>query len=277
MRFTTLLVYLTLILLFVSTASAAPLQNRQSIPDANGNTGNDPAPVKSQPPPITLPPSATATTSEVPSSLLPPTATPTSGRPNGNSTPSGDGLGLNSSPSPPPPPASELRLTKPQLAMSPGAIAGIVGGGVVFIGLALGLAIFLYRRSFKRPDITEIPIRRSKLGSRLGRRVFGERSPSPAASRRDSVATLTGDFREKQTEAWLDKGTISRPKPAAWRENGLLGVPRPAFLRSEKERTEEGERWVDKGTISAPRPGRPASAEPLGRLSGMGMGMGYLK
>lgn len=60
-------------------------------------------------------------------------------------------------------------------------------------------------------------------------------------------------------------------------ENGLLSVPKPAFVKEEKENVEEGERWVDKGTISLPRPVRPESAEPLGRLSGLGMGMGYLK
>jgi hypothetical protein len=146
------------------------------------------------------------------------------------------------------------------------------------LALILGISLFLIRRH-RRPDIMEIPIRRSKLGSRLNRRMFGSRASSRADSRgssRRSSALLTGDVREKQTEAWLDKGTISKPK-AAWLENGLLGVPRPSFMTSDKDKTEADEKWASKSDISGPRPGRPASAEPLGRLSGMGMGMGYLK
>jgi hypothetical protein len=103
-------------------------------------------------------------------------------------------------------------------------------------------------------------------------------SNSRSASRSDSRASLTGDGREKRGESpgRLDKGLIGRPK-AAFLEHGLLGVPKPAFMREERVRGAVEERWVGKETISGPRPGRPASAEPLGRLSGMGMGMGYLK
>lgn len=57
----------------------------------------------------------------------------------------------------------------------------------------------------------------------------------------------------------------------------MLEVPRAAFMKSDGEVVESGERWVEKGEISEPRPVRPVSAEPLGRLSGMGLGMGYLK
>lgn len=76
----------------------------------------------------------------------------------------------------------------------------------------------------------------------------------------------------------MNKGAISRPKNA-WLENGFLSVPRPGFVREEVERErgrgmgDERAPWV----IGEPRPLRPVSAEPLGRLSGMGMGMGYLK
>jgi hypothetical protein len=63
----------------------------------------------------------------------------------------------------------------------------------------------------------------------------------------------------------------------AWLENGLLSVPKPAFLRDDGSKEDTTAPWVQKEDISEPRPGRPASAEPLGRLSGMGMGMGYLK
>jgi hypothetical protein len=82
----------------------------------------------------------------------------------------------------------------------------------------------------------------------------------------------------------VDKARISRPKTAYLENgngngNGFLGVPRPLFAREGREREEERDvaPWLDKGWISAPRPGRPVSAEPLGRLSGMGLGMGYLK
>ncbi|KAF2680744.1 hypothetical protein K458DRAFT_406912 [Lentithecium fluviatile CBS 122367] len=289
MRFTALLLYITLTLFLITTTSAIPLsisharihiQNRQSIPDRFGNTGNEPAPVASQPPPFTPTPSPTVTAS-FSSSITPspsaaqPTSTLTTGS-NGNSNNGGDNLGLNPSPKPP---AEELQLTSPQLDLSPGALAGIIGGGIAILIITLALSIYTYRR-LRTPAITEIPIRRSKLGSRLGRRIFGSLSVanSRSTSRASSRASLTGDGREKHVEApgWLDKGMISRPK-AAWLENGMLSVPKPAFAREERERVEEGERWVGKGAISAPRPGRPASAEPLGRLSGMGMGMGYLK
>jgi hypothetical protein len=133
----------------------------------------------------------------------------------------------------------------------------------------------VYRR---RPanNVDEIPIRRSRLGSRLGFRIFGD-SASRAASRQSSRRGSKEDSNDKQFEGWLDKGTISRPKNA-WLENGFLSVPKPGFLK-EKDSVDVNreEKWVDRGTISAPRPGRPRSAEPLGRLSGMGMGMGYLK
>ena len=122
--------------------------------------------------------------------------------------------------------------------------------------------------------MTEIPIRRSRLASRLGFRVFGDKPASRSASRntnRDSTAS------KKSDGTAVDKEAIGRPKPS-WVENGFLSVPKPGFLK-EKEVDEEDDRapWVDKETISKPRPGRPRSAEPLGRLSGMGLGMGYLK
>lgn len=310
MRFTTLLLYITLALLFISRTAAAPLSNshahlhkRQAVPDRFGNTGNEPAPVASLPPPQTLTPSPTsslsatafASSTSTPSSttLMPsttpqPTTTVTTGsNGNGNSNPNnnGDGLGLNPGENGNNPPAEELTRIAPQLSMSPGALAGIIGGGVAVLSIVIGLIVYFYRRA-RRPDIAEIPIRRSKLGSRLGRRIFGSplpsRSGSRSSSRRTSASSARSEKREKQIEAGaVDKGTISKPK-AAWLENGLLSVPRPAFVREERERAsgvDEGAPWVqvDKGTISAPRPGRPASAEPLGRLSGMGLGMGYLK
>ena len=292
-RFTAVLMYITFAFCIITTTSAIPLsvsharmhlQNRQSIPDQFGNTGNQPGPLKSQPPPFAPTPTvtpftSTPTSSTVSFSASQPTSTLTTGS-NGSSNNgggSGGGLGLNPNPSPP---APELQVTSPQPNLSPGTIAGIVSGGVLFLLTTVAVGVFIYRRT-RRPEINEIPIRRSKLGTGLGRRMLGSlsssRSPSRADSRSSSRASLTGDGREKGVEAgWLDKRTISRPK-AAWLEGGLLSVPKPAFMREEKETVENDGKWIHKGAIGAPRPRRPASAEPLGRLSGMGMGMGYLK
>jgi hypothetical protein len=294
MRFTALLLYITLTLFLVTTTTAIPVsvsharihvQNRQSIPDQRGNTGNEPGPIRSQPPPFTptpiisvnpatsIPTSATTTLSDAPQ----PTSTLTTGS-SGDSNPSSGGGNLGLNPGPAPPPAPGLQVTAPRPNLSPGVLAGIASGGAVVLILTIGVIFFVYRRT-RKPEIDEIPIRRSKLGSRLGRRMFGSlsssRSPSRAESRSSSRASLTGDTREKRGEA-IDKSMISRPK-AAWLENGLLSVPKPLFMREERERVEDREKWVPRGAISAPRPNRPASAEPLGRLSGMGMGMGYLK
>jgi hypothetical protein len=154
------------------------------------------------------------------------------------------------------------------------------------------IAFWAYRR---RPsaNVTEIPIRRSKLGSRLGFRIFGD-GASRSASRASSKRRGSDDevVKEKSIEAgsgrgsggaggWLDKGSISRPKKA-FLENGLLAVPKPGYLADERRERERATDTVapwgfGKEDISAPRPGRPRSAEPLGRLSGMGLGMGYLK
>ena len=111
----------------------------------------------------------------------------------------------------------------------------------------------------------------------MGFRIFGD-SASRSASRASSRRGSKEDHNEKDIDAgWVDKGSISRPKNA-WLENGLLSVPKPGFLREERgEKDDTTAPWVGKGDISGPRPGRPVSAEPLGRLSGMGMGMGYLK
>ncbi|KAF2193928.1 hypothetical protein K469DRAFT_709409 [Zopfia rhizophila CBS 207.26] len=170
------------------------------------------------------------------------------------------------------------------IPLSAGAIAGLAGGAALVVGLIIFVAIWVYRR--RHVDVNEIPIRRSKLGSRLGFRIFGD-SPSRNGSRRGSEDSRKNDRDEKDLEKdnkavesggqWLDKSTIGRPKPA-WLENGLLSVPKPSapWVKKTDEPVSPPAPWVDKGTISAPRPGRPTSAEPLGRLSGMGLGMGYL-
>lgn len=301
-RVTTLIAYITISLLLLSSiTSASPLHNsrsikhlnlhnRQSVPDRFGNTGNEPAPVASQPPPQPATPSSSLLSTSIATSIPSPsiTSTPTilsttSSQPtdlntgaNGNTNRPGE-LGIN-----PGSPPEGLTLTSPNFRLSEGAIAGLAAGGFVLLSLFILVGLWAYRR---RPsnNVTEIPIRRSKLGSRLGFRIFGDhpsRSASRASSRRGSKDKGDEKEKEKEVEAgWLDKGTISRPKNA-YQENGLLSVPKPGFLRDEKDEKEgdvEKAPWVDKGTISLPRPARPASAEPLGPLSGMGLGMGYLK
>jgi hypothetical protein len=123
----------------------------------------------------------------------------------------------------------------------------------------------------RRIDVNEIPIRRSKLVSRLGYRVFGDKPLSRNISRQSNR------YSQESKGSWLDKGIIGRPKPV-WLETGSLSVPKATFLdRAEIEN--ERAPWVDgfKSSIGRPIPSRPRSAEPLGRLSGMGSGMGYLK
>ncbi|KAF2641138.1 hypothetical protein P280DRAFT_303660 [Massarina eburnea CBS 473.64] len=280
MRLITLIFYIALALLFVTT-SAIPLSipqahvhlhHRQAIPDQSSNTGNEPATVKSdvaptqmaQPPPPPLPPpqptsTFASSTSTTTSSL---TFSSTSSQPVSGTTP----------------PVAKPQRTKSHLPFSAGVLAGIVIGGVGLGVFILLIAIFCYKRS-RRPGVSEIPMRRAKLGSRLGRR------SSPTSSQR-SLTPLAGvnhDWMETRPGGWLDKGTISQPKAAFHDKNGLVGVPQPAFVMDEKEKETvaqgEGRRVgkVTKDDISAPRPNRPVSAEPLGRLSGMGMGMGYLK
>ncbi|KAF2260675.1 hypothetical protein CC78DRAFT_571074 [Lojkania enalia] len=297
MRSSTLALYITFIIISIcSTASATPfpaytinhvqLHNRQAIPDRTGETGNEPAPVKSQPPPRPVTPSttpsATATGSIIISSspsAVPPAPAPVPQPTNLNTGSTSDAnpgneIGLNPNPAPTP-----IRTEPSTFPLSAGAIAGIAGGAVIIVSLFVALGIWLYRR--RRIDVSEIPIRRSKLGSRLGFRIFGDgpdsRAPSRRSNRESQGSHGSGkDADEKQFEAgWLDKGSISKPR-TAWLENGLLSVPKPGFLRERKD-VDDVAPWVDKGMISDPRPARPRSAEPLGRLSGMGLGMGYLK
>lgn len=110
--------------------------------------------------------------------------------------------------------------------------------------------------------------------------MFGSPSGSRSQSRQERLGSVDsrGDSLEKKSDGgYLDKGSISRPKPA-YLENGLLSVPKPGFVRdNQMTASDDAAPWLDKRTIGPPRPGRPRSAEPLGRLSGMGMGMGYLK
>ncbi|OAL52478.1 hypothetical protein IQ07DRAFT_678450 [Pyrenochaeta sp. DS3sAY3a] len=320
-RFTTLTYILFTLLLVASSTSAAPLTHgvkhahskRQSIPDRFGNTGNDPAPVASQPPPRTLEPSETALSipsststsaetaatvaSTILSEILSETLSETAPAFTQSPPPASPSTTATQTPSPAAPftppsgrPEEQLIRTSPSSPFTPGLIAGIAGGTTVVIALIIGIAFFLYRRK-RECDIQEIPIRRSKLGSRLGFRMFGSRaeaSRSPSAASKYTVRSH-GSSRRGSTEknkeleittgtgnrstfgsvsAWLDKGTIGRPKPAyVDTSSQFLELPRPLFADRETEmRRGENAPW---------RPKRPdADAAPLGRLSGMGFGLG---
>jgi hypothetical protein len=284
-RFLSFIVYVTFTLLLLSsTTLAAPtsvhhiirqqLHNRQAIPDKTGQTGNKPAPVKSDTPCVLIPPSATPCTASSipmftfnpsstqqpsPTSLVPvPGPDPGPGNEGNTSGPPGQ-LGLN-----PLPPSRPLALVSSDFPLTPGRIAGIAGGSSVLLCILAALGVWIWRR--RRVDVNEIPIRRSRLVSRLGFRVFGDKPVSGSPSRRGSHAS------NDSKASWLVKGSIGRPKPA-WMENGLLSVPKPGFLDERGDDSREPAPW----NISRPKPSRPRSAEPLGRLSGMGLGMGYLR
>jgi hypothetical protein len=157
-----------------------------------------------------------------------------------------------------------LVIVSADFPLTPGRIAGIAGGSSVLLCIFAALGVWMWRR--RRVDVHEIPIRRSRLVSRLGFRVFGEKPGSGSPSRRGSHTS------NESKASWLVKGSIGRPKPA-WVENGRLGVPKPGFVDDRGNEDRESAPW----NISRPKPSRPRSAEPLGRLSGMGLGMGYLR
>jgi hypothetical protein len=280
-RSSTLVLYIMLALLFFpSTTVAAPalnphsnphlIHNRQAIPDKTGQTGNAPASIKSKPACLPISPSVTpCVVHPIPTTTYnfsPPKPTPFIPGPGneGNSNPPPGPLGLN-----PNPPIKPLALTSSTFPLTPGDVAGIAAGGSVLLCILVVGAIWMWKR--RRIDVNEIPIRRSKLVSRLGYRVFGDKPLSRNISRQSNR------YSQESKGSWLDKGIIGRPKPV-WLETGSLSVPKATFLdRAEIEN--ERAPWVDgfKSSIGRPIPSRPRSAEPLGRLSGMGSGMGYLK
>jgi hypothetical protein len=285
-RFSSLVLYITLALLvFSSTTVAAPTLNshsnshlihkRQAIPDKTGQTGNEPAPVRSESPHLPVPPSVTpcvinpipttTTTTTTTYNSPPPESTPFIPEPGneGNANGPPGQLGLN-----PNPPVRPLALTSSTFSLTPGGVAGIAAGSSVLLCILIGVGVWMWKR--RRVDVNEIPIRRSRLVSRLGYRVFGEKPPSRNPSRRSNRDS------QESKGSWLDKGIIGRPRPALV-ENGLLTVPKTAFM--DRDEVDERAPWADnfEGSIGRPRPSRPRSAEPLGRLSGMGLGMGYMK
>lgn len=346
-RFTVLLIA---VFFLSSNAFAAPLQydrlpvlvERQSVPDQSGNTGNSPVPANARPSQqaVDPPDAASASTRAVAtvSSVLTavrisattaaaPTTTSISSPlvestfPSGSTSPLGPFFTPRPTFSPPNSnPENQLQRVEPQNILSPASIAGIVLGGVILIILVI-LSIFLCRRRRKAREIREISIRRSKIGSRLANRVFGQHydeniarsrsrkvkkpkyfddsvvswgnvrkemiieptlpsikvsnaplSPSIYSPHRLTRATRMSTMTFGSVSGWLDKAAIGRPPPPVFTgtPSQLLDAPKPLFAKEQQVNTEAS--W--KGDISPPRPARPGSAEPLGRLSGMGYGLG---
>jgi hypothetical protein len=81
---------------------------------------------------------------------------------------------------------------------------------------------------------------------------------------------------------WLDQNNpVERPQTVfTGTPSQMVDAPRPLFARREQVSKDDHGDGDDvlvvgwKGDISAPRPVRPQSADPLGRLSGMGFGLG---
>ncbi|OAG00099.1 uncharacterized protein CC84DRAFT_1209774 [Paraphaeosphaeria sporulosa] len=257
----------------IASTSASPfaiygthihLHRRQAIPDATGNTGNIPTAISSLPP------------AQLPSiSPSPPAPTVTTTPTRSSSSTASSTSALTSLPTS----ADSLILTPTSPLLSPGTLAGIIAGSAIAFLLVLVLAIFVLRRRRRGRAIAEIPIRRSKLGSRLRHRMFNSPLPgtSSRASSRSSGRTLIVEKRDVGRPSGGGPG-FGESGEDGFGKGELLQVPRAAFMmkREEEVGREAGERWVGL-EISGPRPVRPRSAEPLGRLSGMGMGMGYLR
>ncbi|KAF2825134.1 hypothetical protein CC86DRAFT_407367 [Ophiobolus disseminans] len=326
------------------------LAERQSIPDQSGNTGNEPAPVAPQPPPQVAIPTQSSTiiisiasttlaagtiistiSPLIPSTTLSSPQT-TSAVTSASSPPTLPSITSNvsstSSSTPSPPvfnPENQLQRTTPSNPVSPATLAGIIVGSAILIALLVGTAFILHRRK-KAREVAEIPIRRSKIGSRLGLRIFGSHyddkirsssrgggkftertvssrgsirrdvekatvlnnepvdvskppiSPSIYSPRRLTRAARLSTMTFRSITGWLDKSTIGRPQPAfVGTPSQLLDAPQPLFARNQ-ERVDDKAPWTGSEgrsrDISPPRPVRPLDAEPLGRLSGMGYGLG---
>lgn len=305
-RLTTITCLLFAIVLLLPQTSAAPLEHRnmyhfgkrQTVPDRFGNAGNERGPVASQPP--TRPAAPTETLALV-TSTSPLASAATTSLDIASSflaLPSSTQLITSSSPKPTPPngrPEEQLQRTNPESSLTPGTIAGIAGGAALVTAIFIGIAWFVYRRRRQR-EIQEIPIRHSKLVSRLGMRMFGSsrdafRSPSAASkyttrssqrvsSQRGSsetakevqnaVTALNAGSRltPGSVPGLLDKASIGRPRPAyVHTSSQFLELPRPLFADRERQIGKTGE--------TLRRPERPlVDAAPLGRLSGMGFGLG---
>ncbi|KAH7070096.1 hypothetical protein FB567DRAFT_220188 [Paraphoma chrysanthemicola] len=324
---------MAIIMLFMlfSLSTATPIQvphldQRQSIPDRFGNTGNQPAPVVSPP---SIPTNETPTTSttailQLSSTLvsapvtsttsfnegitstriLDKTQTASSPRDTMSSSTVASTLPTSLTAQPTPGVGNQLQRTEPQNPLSPSSIIGIALGAIIFLIIMFGIIFLLYRRK-KARQVDEIPIRYSKLGGRSNFQVVGSDNGAYKGNNSKAgspVATYTEDLSSSQqfsrsvpekhntplispsvysprlkrarristmtfgsVSGWLDKSIISRPQPVfTGTPSQLLDAPRPLFARDGGGRM----------AIIPPMPARPTSAEPLGRLSGMGYGLG---
>ena len=70
---------------------------------------------------------------------------------------------------------------------------------------------------------------------------------------------------------------IPKIPDALARQDSKTKKKKTSWGRGSKEMKAQEKREKGRPSISRPMPARPQSALPLGRLSGMGLGMGYLK
>jgi hypothetical protein len=100
-------------------------------------------------------------------------------------------------------------------------------------------------------------------------------SPSVYSQYGLTRATRFSDMSFGSVGGWLEKNAVETPQMAFMgMERQMVDVPRPLFA-GKGQGSEEDVLVVGwKGDISPPRPVRPQSADPLGKLSGMGFGLG---
>jgi hypothetical protein len=100
-------------------------------------------------------------------------------------------------------------------------------------------------------------------------------SPSVYSQYGLTRATRFSDMSFGSVGGWLEKNAVETPQMAFMgMERQMVDVPRPLFA-GKGQGSEEDVLVVGwKGDISPPRAVRPQSADPLGKLSGMGFGLG---
>jgi hypothetical protein len=100
-------------------------------------------------------------------------------------------------------------------------------------------------------------------------------SPSVYSQYGLTRATRFSDLSFRSVGGWSEKNAVKTPQMALMgMDRQIEDVPRPLFA-GKGQGSEEDVLVVGwKGDISPPRPVKPQSADPLGRLSGMGFGLG---
>jgi hypothetical protein len=216
---------------------------------------------------------------------------------------------LPPSSSPPPP---EFQFTSPQTPLRPTTIAGITIGSTILLCLLFGTYFLLHRRAKARQVREIVTVRRNghydaqiapsrskkkgwmvhkssvmSWGNSLGEseKIVDRKSGGPPAvvggpvspsvySQRFTRDTRGSNMSFGSVRGWWDRnhGTVKLDKVIVGTRSLMADVPRPLF--AEQKRGDEVVVVGWKGEISAPRPTRPHSAESLGKLSGMGYGLG---